>query len=325
MKVALILISVYRRAKDKNLAKRAFKIADETNELDSHATLESTSPTTPIPKAEANHSFEQCIDFVASPNGDYCHEFVSSSSYSSPATAQPETDSTGHTLTNNSLSGSISPVEELFHRKFDLSSPPAVFNSVLLPSQVAPGSNLHRPPMPLAVSQSTFNEGIATQPISLPKNIFAPRKSLPHIRAPAYGQDLQHQRSTSTPSFLSNVDTTSDLSLTTCASINGVISMYPQHPAQSAYSPRYQPHDRVRRVPSGPLPTTDFTFGGETERDFDASPYGRYTQFHSVSGSDTPSSVSGFSQYGSVQSIAESFEEEQVQAPYGWYPGRRGS
>lgn len=303
-----------RRAKDKNLAKRTTRSVEDGTELDSHATLESTSPTTPIPKAEASgafseRSFEQCIDFVSSPN-DYRHEFAfapSSTASSSPATAQPD------------LNGSTSPVEETFNRKFDIPSPPSI-SSVLSQPQAASGSS--------AVSPAGFSvEGIASQPIALPRNIFAPRKSLPHIRAPAYGQDLQHQRSTSTPSFISNVDTTSDLSLTTCASINGVLSMYPQN---NNGQPAYPYHDRVRRMASGPLPTANYSFGmssaqqpaRETEHEFDPSSYGHYTQFNTVSGSNTPTSVSGFSQY---QSVADSFEEDHAQVPYGWYPGRRGS
>jgi hypothetical protein len=285
-------------------------VGEDGTELDSHATLESTSPTTPIPKAEASgafseRSFEQSIDFVSSPN-EYRHEFAfaaSSTASSSPATAQPD------------LNGSTSPVEEMFSRKFEISSPPMISSGVAQP-QAASGSS------------ADFDvEGIASQSITLPRNIFAPRKSLPHIRAPAYGQDLQHQRSTSTPSF---VDTTSDLSLTTCASINGVLSMYPQSNGQSVYDSRYPLHDRVRRMPSGPLPTANYSFGmssaqqsvRDTEHEFDASTYGRYAQFNTMSGSNTPTSVSGFSQY---QSVADSFEEDHIQAPYGWYPGRRGS
>jgi len=85
----------------------------------------------------------------------------------------------------------------------------------------------------------------------------------------------------------------------------------------------------TQRIPVGPLPAADFTFGINTdaEADTELTGYASYSQFGSVSGSDTPSSVGGLSHYGSVASLAESarsFDEDG--APFNWKAEqRRGS
>ena len=106
--------------------------------------------------------------------------------------------------------------------------------------------------------------------------------------------------------------------------------LYPQQ-QQQRFANAQSAYPGVQRT--GPLPAADFTFGmparsmsGDAETETDASGYLSY-QFGSVSGSDTPSSHSGLSHYGSVASLTESsrsFDEEGV--PFGWKgEQRRGS
>jgi hypothetical protein len=71
----------------------------------------------------------------------------------------------------------------------------------------------------------------------------------------------------------------------------------------------------AQRNSVGPLPAADFSFGmnADAEADTEHTGYASYSQFGSVSGSDTPSSVGGLSHYGSVASLAESarsFDED---------------
>lgn len=162
------------------------------------------------------------------------------------------------------------------------------------------------------------DNGSSQQPLAYPRHIFAPRGSLPHIQAVPYSQDFQHQRSNSSPAFLTSVDN-SNLSLTTYASINGILYPQQSHPMYpSSYS------SSASGISAGPLPASDFVFGMPARPDADRETEATFSHIRSVSGSDTPSSLS---HYGSVASFNEhGYEEEVVGAPTGWQPEqRRGS
>jgi hypothetical protein len=322
-----------RRAKDKTLAKRAQKVTEDVQGRNS--SLDAASPAVLLHDSEQlNDTFET----FASPNNQYL----------APAEPSFQVQYSGPTP-----SSSTSPVEATFPK---LEAP----TLVRAPQDIAQ-------PQPFRAASSTSNSfssldvddnssrvmssGIhahGAYAVEAPSNalnysraLFAPRNSLPHIHATQYQQDIQHQRSNSSPAFLRNVDTSSDLSLTTYASIHGVLypqrlaSSLSQQPAQSVYNSSFSAS--APRVPNGPLPSSDFTFGtahpsAETERDSEAS-FARY-QIGSVSGSNTPSSLSGLSQYGSVASLVDNdftslpthgFEDESS-LPASWQnEQRRGS
>jgi hypothetical protein len=292
-----------RRAKDKTLAKRALKGVDESDakDLDAPATEQPTN-------SMIQDSFGAMISPIESLNG---------SSYTQSEILSP------HASVSNS--STVSPVEGAFRHH---STSTVAFSST---QSLSAG---------FSDGMSYGADGRPNRAAEYPKDIYGPRGSLPHIQAVPYSQDLQHQRSNSSPAFLSNVDTSSNLSLTTYASINGVL--YPQQRFTSPLS--QQAHHmyhtslppRVPGLPSGPLPTADYAFGmpvhAEGDKDFDATNIGHYSQFGSMSGSDTPSSLS---HYGSVASFTESdsasfgthgYEEDVTSAPIGWQPKqRRGS
>jgi hypothetical protein len=315
-----------RRAKDKTLAKRAQKVAEDVSGKNS--SLDATSPGVLLHDTEQlNDTFES----FASPNNGH---------YAAP---------TQQGFQAQSISGSTSPVDTAFP-KLEVPTPVRASLDIAQPQPFHAASTSFPSLDVDDNSRRVMSSGIQAHgayavdaPSNYSRQLLAPRNSLPHIHATQYQQDIQqHQRSNSSPAFLRNVDASSDLSLTTYASIQGFL--YPQHlasslsqqPAQPVYNSSFS--SSVPRVPSGPLPNSDFTFGtahpsAETERDTDATSFARY-QLGSVSGSDTPSSLSGLSQYGSVASLvdgdftslaAHGFEDESS-LPAGWQnEQRRGS
>lgn len=317
-----------RRAKDKTLAKRAQKIVEDVQGRQS--TLDAASPGVLLLETDQFNNEA----YTSSSNGHYSEQGT-----------QAHYSGSVH-------SGSASPVEGSFP-KLEMPTPVRASQDLSQqqqqPQPFHAASSISTSFSSLEVDEQSVsgvpNYAIedAANPLNYSRAIFAPRNSLPHIHAP-FQQDLQqHQRSYSFPAFPSNVDTSSNLSLTTCASINGVLypqrlaSSLSQQPAQqSVYNTSYSAS--VPRVSSGPLPSSDFTFGTahaatETERDTDAASFARY-QLGSVSGSDTPSSLSGLSQYGSVASLVDSdfaslaaqAYEDDASVPSGWQnEQRRGS
>jgi hypothetical protein len=225
-------------------------------------------------------------------------------------------------------SGSSSPIESVFPTGYEVPTPVYVTND--LAGVVSPSSQSDLgqvQPSAYRASSSFCSEtstGTQFPAVYATRDMYAPRASLPHIHATPFQQDTQHQRSSSSPTFPCNVDSTSNLSLTTYASINGVLYPQQQRFSRAAPQPMYAQHN-----PVGPLPAADFTFGinGDAETDTELTGYPSYSQFGSVSGSDTPSSVGGLSHYGSVASLAESarsFDEDG--APFNWKAEqRRGS
>lgn len=321
----------YRRAKDKTLAKRAQKIVEDVQGRQS--TLDAASPGVLLLETDQFNNEA----YTSSSNGHYSEQGT-----------QAHYSGSVH-------SGSASPVEGSFP-KLEMPTPVRASQDLSQQQQQQQQPQPFHAASSISTSFSSLEvdeqsvSGVpnyaiedAANPLNYSRAIFAPRNSLPHIHAP-FQQDLQqHQRSYSFPAFPSNVDTSSNLSLTTCASINGVLypqrlaSSLSQQPAQqSVYNTSYSAS--VPRVSSGPLPSSDFTFGTahaatETERDTDAASFARY-QLGSVSGSDTPSSLSGLSQYGSVASLVDSdfaslaaqAYEDDASVPSGWQnEQRRGS
>lgn len=288
-----------RRAKDKTLAKRAQK---ESQGNDSAATFD---------------------DSYSMQDSDQV--------YASPSIGQ--TYPQEQTFQAHYHSGSTSPIEATFSQKYEVPTPVHHSQDLTPPSQAISStstsfSSLESDPAPMM--QSTFNYPVEQPNYS--RDIYAPRASLPHIHATPYQPEIQHQRSNSSPAFLCNVDTISNLSLTTCASINGVL--YPQRLASNTVSQQSQPmyNSSYPRVPSGPLPSADFSFGlstqnnvhqsVEAEREAETTTFAPY-QYGSVSGTATPSSLSGLSHYGSVASLVDN---DDSAAPFGWQPEqRRGS
>jgi hypothetical protein len=222
-------------------------------------------------------------------------------------------------------SGSSSPIESVFPTGYELPTPVYVTNELVSPSSQSDLGQV-QPSTYRAASSFCSETSAGTQfpAVYAARDMYAPRASLPHIHATPFQQDSQHQRSSSSPTFPCNVDSTSNLSLTTYASINGVLYPHQQRFSSAAPRPMYAQHN-----PVGPLPAADFTFGinADTETDTELAGYATYSQFGSVSGSDTPSSVGGLSHYGSVASLAESarsFDEDG--APFNWKAEqRRGS
>jgi len=300
-----------RRAKDKTLAKRAQKVTEDVQGI--HSSLDAASP------------------------GVLLHENEQASEYYEQSFHQQQYSGSIH-------SGSTSPIEATFP-KLEVPTPVRAPQDIAQPQPFHAATSTSFQTLDVEDNSSrVMSSGIPTHgayaveaPSNYPRQLFAPRNSLPHIHATPYQQDIQqHQRSNSSPAFLCNVDTSSNLSLTTYASINGVL--YPQRLASSLSQQPIQPLYNVPRVPTGPLPSSDFTFGtahasAETERDSDAASFARY-QLGSVSGSDTPNSLSGHSQYGSVASLVDSefaslavhgFEDDST-LPAGWQSEqRRGS
>ena len=182
-----------------------------------------------------------------------------------------------------------------------------------LSSVTSPVDALYSQHEPVAEFANYGSDSGPSRPLAYPRHIYGPRASLPHIQAIPYSQDIQHQRSNSSP-FPTSVD--SNLSVTTYASINGILYPQQSHPMYpSSYS------SSVSGLSAGPLPASDFVFGmPAADREAEAS----YSHIRSLSGSDTPSSLS---HYGSVASFSEhAYEEEVVGAPAGWQPEqRRGS
>jgi hypothetical protein len=303
-----------RRAKDKTLAKRALKTVDEGK------TLESTRSMSPVD--HESETVGSSIENYTSPV-PHQHAFVypSSDSYSPPAAPSSEQDFRArYNSSVDTHSGSTSPIETVFPTQYDVATPVYAINGVVSPASSSfSQSDIQAP----AYRASQY-------PATYTRDMFAPRASLPHIHATAFPPDSQHQRSASSPNFPSNVDTSSNLSLTTYASINGML--YPQQQQQQRFINAQPLYAGVQRT--GPLPAADFTFGmparsmsGDAEAEIEVSGYAPYSQFGSVSGSDTPSSHSGLSHYGSVASLTDSsrsFDEEGV--PLGWKSEqRRGS
>lgn len=329
-------LSLCRRAKDKTLAKRAQKVTEDGQGKNS--SLDAASPGVLLHDTELlNDTFET----FASPNNGH---------YLTPVEQSFQAQFSGSTH-----SGSTSPVDATFPKleaptpvraSQDIAQPQpfhaASTTSTSFPSLDVDDNSSH------VMSSGTHAHGAyaveaSSNPLNYSRTLFAPRNSLPHIHATQFQQDIQqHQRSNSSPAFLRNVDNSSNLSLTTYASIHGLLypqnlaSSLSQQPAQSVYNSSFSAS--VPRVPNGPLPSSDFTFGtahpnAETERDPDATSFARY-QLGSLSGSDTPSSLSGLSQYESVASLvdneftslaAHGFEDE-TSLPAGWQnEQRRGS
>jgi hypothetical protein len=317
-----------RRAKDKTLAKRAQKVAEDVQ--GNNSSLDAASPGALLHDTEQlNDTFET----FASPNNGH---YVAAAEQGFQA--------------QYSGSGSTSPVDATFP-KLEVVTPVRASQDITQPQPFHAPSSTSTSFLSLDVddnssrvmSSGTYAVEAPSNPLNYSRALFAHRKSLPQIHATQYQQDIQqHQRSNSSPAFPCNVDTSSDLSLTTYASIHGVLypprlaSSLSQQPAQSVYNSSFS--TSVPRVPNGPLPSSDFTFGtahpsAETERDPDATSFARY-QLGSVSGSDTPSSLSGLSQYGSVASLVDGeftslathgFEDESS-LPAGWQnEQRRGS
>jgi hypothetical protein len=308
-----------RRAKDKTLAKRAQKVVEDSQGRQS--TLDAASPGVLLLETDQFNNEA----YTSSNNGHYSEQGT-----------QAHYSGSVH-------SGSASPVEGSFP-KLEMPTPVRASQDLSQPQPFhAATSSISTSFSSLEVDEKSYAIEDSANPL-YSRAIFAPRNSLPHIHAP-FQQDLQqHQRSYSFPAFPSNVDTSSNLSLTTCASINGVLypqqrlaSSLSQQPAQqSVYNTSYSAS--VPRVSTGPLPSSDFTFGTahaatETERDTDTTSFARY-QLGSVSGSDTPSSLSGLSQYGSVASLVDSdfaslaaqAYEDDASVPSGWQnEQRRGS
>jgi hypothetical protein len=313
-----------RRAKDKTLAKRAQKSGDDVQGM--NASLDAASPGVLLHETE--HVTETFETFASPNNGHYSVD--QSFQYS-----------------GSIHSGSTSPIEGSFP-KLEVPTPVRAPQDIAQPqpfhaatstsfSSLDVEDNSGRVMSSAIPTHNTYAVEAPSNPLNYPRALFAPRNSLPHIHATPFQQDIQqHQRSNSSPAFLCNVDTSSNLSLTTYASINGVL--YPQRLASSLSQQPAQPMYNVPRVPTGPLPSSDFSFGtahagAETERDSEAASFARY-QLGSVSGSDTPSSLSGLSQYGSVASLvdtdfaslaAQGFEDDSS-LPVGWQnEQRRGS
>lgn len=221
-------------------------------------------------------------------------------------------------------SGSSSPIESVFPTGYEAPTPVYVAND--LAGVVSPSSQSDAQPSAYHGCSFGSETSAGTQfpAVYATRGMYAPRASLPHIHATPFQQDSQHQRSSSSPTFPCTVDSTSNLSLTTYASINGVLYPQQQRFSNAAPQPMY-----AQRNPVGPLPAADFTFGmnADAEADTELTGYPSYSQFGSVSGSDTPSSVGGLSHYGSVASLAESarsFDEDG--APFNWKSEqRRGS
>lgn len=298
-----------RRAKDKTLAKRALKTVDEGKTAASPTDLDS-------------ETVGNSIDGFTSPVAPH-QSFVypSSESYSPPAASTSEHDfRVRYGSSVDTHSGSASPIETVFPTQYDVPTPVYPVNGV-----VSPASS--------SFSQSDVQAPAYHAPTNYPaayaRDMFAPRGSLPHIHAPTFAQDSQHQRSASSPALPSNVDSSSNLSLTTYASINGMLYPQQQQPRFLNAQPMFAAATGIQRT--GPLPAADFTFGmparSDAETETEASGYQSYSQFGSVSGSDTPSSHSGLSHYGSMASLTDStrsFDEDGV--PHGWKgEQRRGS
>ncbi|KAG8784938.1 hypothetical protein FRC15_002326 [Serendipita sp. 397] len=121
--------------------------------------------------------------------------------------------------------------------------------------QSAQGSCTLVPPVPLR--RSSVNNWISPNLNHCRiRDIYAPRGSLPHVQVSPYSQDLQHQRSNSSPAFLTNnnVDTTSTIPLNNYANIAG--ALYRQRLASHQLYNQSLPSS-VACVPSGPLPSSD--------------------------------------------------------------------
>lgn len=288
-----------RRAKDKTLAKRALRSVEEVRAHESGQ---------PASSADDN-----------------------SEAVASPRSEQDVLAQYGASMETHS--GSASPIESVFPTAYEVPTPVYVTNDLV--GVVSPSSSSYSHQSDLGQVQSSAYQspssfgsdtsaGTQFPAIYATRDVYAPRASLPHIHATAFQQDSQHQRSNSSPTFPCNVDATSNLSLTTYASIHGVL--YPQQQRFQNAAPQRM---YAQRNPVGPLPAADFSFGmnADAEADTELTGYASYSQFGSVSGSDTPSSVGGLSHYGSVASLAESarsFDEDG--APFNWKTEqRRGS
>ncbi|KAG8818310.1 hypothetical protein FRC18_000156 [Serendipita sp. 400] len=219
-----------------------------------------------------------------------------------------------------------SPVEAVFRQQLDIAQPQPLSHVIS--------------PLTSPLRQEVFQSptSYTDAPSGYSRDIYAPRGSLPHVQVSPYSQDLQHQRSNSSPAFLTNnnVDTTSTIPLNNYANIAG--ALYRQRLGSHQLYNQSLPSS-VACVPSGPLPSSDFVFGAphssggnESDKDKEFVSYGHYSQFSSMSGSDTPSSLS---HYGSVASLADSdvasycsrtYDDEMGNGPLGWQRDqRRGS
>jgi hypothetical protein len=321
-----------RRAKDKTLAKRAQRSSEDLMEKETHASLDCESVTV-----------DSVVEGLSSPIGS--HASVAHPQYASFTPSGPSSEADFQTPYGATHSGSLSPVDGTFPHQHDT---PTSIHEDIVSHVISPTSSSHLDGAAQAMTSAFASVGdydVKAVP-QYPRDIYAHRGSLPHIHAPSFQQDLQHQRSNSSPAFPCNVDNASNLSMTTYASINGVLSMYPQrYPLSQTQAPSmYNSSFSALHVPSGPLPSSDYSFGqstahasigGDGDRDVDIAPFGRLSHYSSASGSDTPSSISGLSHYGSVVSLADSevnalsthgYDEELAMPPLGWQTSqRRGS
>ncbi|KAG8825537.1 hypothetical protein FRC19_011192 [Serendipita sp. 401] len=284
-----------RRAKDKTLAKRALKQTDDKSKDADTETSEADATL------DALNNLTSPIDSVT----------ATSSAAVSPRLMH---------------SGSSSPVEAVFRQQLDIAQPQPLSHVIS--------------PLTSPLRQEVFQSptSYTDAPSGYSRDIYAPRGSLPHVQVSPYSQDLQHQRSNSSPAFLTNnnVDTTSTIPLNNYANIAG--ALYRQRLGSHQLYNQSLPSS-VACVPSGPLPSSDFVFGAphssggnESDKDKEFVSYGHYSQFSSMSGSDTPSSLS---HYGSVASLADSdvasycsrtYDDEMGNGPLGWQRDqRRGS
>ncbi|KAG8834702.1 hypothetical protein FRC17_007608, partial [Serendipita sp. 399] len=292
-----------RRAKDKTLAKRALKQIEDSKGRD-------------VDSESAASELGAIADLVSP---------VDSVTATSSAAVSPR-----HTP-----SGSTSPVEAVFRQHPDPSALAEIAHPQPLSAMISPLTSPLRHEVMTFQPPTSFTEA-TNAPSAYARDIYAPRGSLPHVQVSPYSQDFQHQRSNSSPAFLTNVDTTSNIPLNNYANIAG--ALYPQRlGSQPLYNSSLP--SSVACVPSGPLPSPDFVFGaarpsmgGEMDKDKEFVSYGHYSQFSSLSGSDTPSSLS---HYGSVTSLADSdvasfcsrtYDDEMGNGPLAWQRDqRRGS